>query len=89
MRRNYPLDATIIHIVSALFAYLCQFAKLLFGNRIVGLCSQFQVLCGLLSQVIRVLVHVTTSKVAPAPHLKSPDILTDRHKFGMAALGRS
>jgi hypothetical protein len=34
-------------------------------------------------------VHVTTSKVAPAPHLKLPNILKNRHKFGMAALGQS
>jgi hypothetical protein len=68
-RRHAPqlsAHVTVIHIVGDLFAYLGQFAELLFGYRIVGLRSEFPVLGGLLSQVIRVLVDVTTSKVSPS-----------------------
>ena len=31
--------ATVVHVVGDFFAHPCKFAELLFGNRIVGLCS--------------------------------------------------
>ena len=73
-RRHVQLSAhaTVVHVVGDFFAHPCQFAELSFGKRIVGLCSQFPILCGLVSQVIRMLVHVTTSPSGPSPHLKPP-----------------
>jgi hypothetical protein len=47
----------VVHIIGDFFANICQLEELSFGANILILCREFPVFSGLVSQVIRILMH--------------------------------